>query len=162
MKFREYDLQEGNHFMAMEYYALMLNRTFMVLLTPTHLVGVKVNGPISSEGGKDALTRAVTRAMAVQDVNNPYAYGREKYLKALDDLDLYEEEILKQSGGNFRLAYAVISSVQHDPRKKWGMGPYPHDGKIYVITKTGQKKELILIGKQDGAAIAQAIQQKLG
>jgi hypothetical protein len=161
MKFSEYDLQEGNHFVAIEYYALILNRTFMVLLTPTHLVGVKVNGPISAEGGKDALTRAVTRAMAVQDVNNPYAYGREKYLKAVDDLDLFGEEILQKSGGNFRLAYTDIASVQHDPRKKWGMGPYPHDGKIYVTTKAGQKKELIPVGKQEGAAIAQAIQQKL-
>lgn len=78
MKFSEYALQEGNHFMAMEYYALMLNRTFIVLLTPSHLVGVKVNGLISAEGGRDALTRAITHAMAVQDVNNPYAYGREK------------------------------------------------------------------------------------
>lgn len=162
MKFSEYTLQEGNHFMAMEYYALMLNRTFMVLMTTSHLVGVKVNGLISAEGGIDALTRAITHAMAVQDVNNPYAYGREKYLKAVDDLDLYGEEILQKSGGNFRLAYADIASVHHDPRKKWGMGPYPHDGKIYVTTKAGQKKELILLGKQDGAAIAQVIAQKVG
>lgn len=148
--------------MAMEYYALLLNRTFMVLLTPSHLIGVKVNGLISAEGGRDALTRAITHALAVQDVNNPYAYGREKYLKAVDDLDLYGEEILQQSGGNFRLAYADIASVRHDPRKKWGMGPYPHDGKIYVTTKAGQQKELILLGKQDGAAIAQLIAQKIG
>jgi hypothetical protein len=161
MKFSAYDLQEGNHFMALEYYALMLNRTFLVLLTPTHLVGVKVNGLLSAEGGADPLTRALTRVMAVQDVNNPYAYGREKYLKALDDLDLFGEQILQKNRGNFRLAYADIVSVQHDPRKKWGMGPYPHDGKLYVTTKTGQQKELILIGKQAGAAIAQAIQQKL-
>lgn len=162
MKFSAYELQEGNHFMALEYYALILNRTFLVLLTPMHLVGVKVNGPISAEGGKDALTRAITHAMAVQDVNNPYAYGRERYLKAVDDLDLFGEEILQKSRGNFRLAYADIASVQHDPRKKWGMGPYPHDGKIYLTTKAGQKKELIPVGQQNGAAIAQAIQRKIG
>ncbi|WP_210521680.1 hypothetical protein [Hymenobacter terricola] len=162
MRFHEYALQEGNHFMAVEYYALMLNRTFLVLVTPTHLVGVKVNGLLSAEGGRDPFTRAITRVMAVQDKNNPYAYGREKYLKEVDELDLYGAEILGKSGGNFRLAYGDIASVTHDPRSKWGMGPYPHDGKVYVTTKTGQKKELIPIGQQDGAAIAQAIQQKLG
>ncbi|MGI4870456.1 MAG: hypothetical protein ACRYFX_04670 [Janthinobacterium lividum] len=161
MKFSEFDLQEGNHFMAVEYYALMMNRTFMVLLTPTHLVGVKVNGMLSVEGGKDPLTRAVTRALAVQDVNNPYAYGRESYLKEVDSLDLNGAEILKKSGGNFRIAYEDIASVKYDSSKKWGMGPYPHDGKIYVTTKAGQKKELIVIGQQDGAAIAQAIQKKM-
>ncbi len=147
--------------MAVEYYALMLNRTFIVLLTPTQLVGVKVNGMLSVEGGRDPLTRAVTRAMAVQDKNNPYAYGQGKYLKEVDNLDLDGEEILKKSGGNFRIAYADMASVKYDPSKKWGMGPYPHDGKVYVTTKTGQKKEFIIIGEQDGAAIAQAIQKKI-
>lgn len=147
--------------MAVEYYALMLNRTLIVLLTPTHLLGVKVNGMLSVEGGKDPITRAITRAMAVQDVNNPYAYGRGKYLNEVAELDLASEEIIQKSSGNFRLAYADITNVQHDPRKKWGMGPYPHDGKVYVTTKAGQKKELILVGQQNGAAVAQAIQAKL-
>jgi hypothetical protein len=161
MKFGEFELQEGNHFMAVEYYALLLNRTFMVLLTPTHLVGVKVNGMLSVEGGRDPLTRAITRAMAVQDKTNPYAYGQGKYLKEVDKLDLAGEEIIKKSSGNFRIAYADIAAVNYDPSKKWGMGPYPHDGKVHVTTKTGQKKEFIMIGEQDGAAIAQAIQKKI-
>ena len=77
MRFYEYALQQGNHFMAVEYYALMLNRTFLVLVTPTHLVGVKVNGLLSAEGGRDPFTRALARAMAVQDKNNltlPYYF----------------------------------------------------------------------------------------
>jgi hypothetical protein len=51
--------------------------------------------------------------------------------------------------------------VHYDSSKKWGMGSYPHDGKVHVTTKTGQKKEFIMIGEQDGAAIAQAIQKKI-
>ena len=162
MKFHEFERQEGNHFVALEYYALMLNRTLMVLLTPTHVVGVKVKGMLSVESGADPTTRTVTRAMAVQDVEEPYAYVKDKYLKKVADMELIGEEILRASSGNFRIAYGDIMSVKHDPRKKWGMGYYPHDGKVYITTKTGLKKELILIGLQNGAAVAQSIENKLG
>ena len=162
MKFQEFERQENNHFIAVEYYALMLNRTLMVLLTLTHLIGVKVKGLLSVEGGANPITRLLTRAMAVQDVDNPYAYVKEKYLKEVADMALAGEKILRASSGNFRLAYANIASVHHDSRKKWGMGPYTHDGKIHLTTKTGTKKEFIMIGLQDGAAVAQAIASKLG
>jgi hypothetical protein len=44
MTLQEFGLREENHFVAMEYYRLIMNRTFLVLLTPEYLVGLKVNG----------------------------------------------------------------------------------------------------------------------
>ena len=75
MTIAEFLAAERNHFIAMEYYWVMLNRTFLVLLTDDALVGLKVNGAVSVEGGRDAITRGITRAMAVKgDLTNPYSY----------------------------------------------------------------------------------------
>ena len=44
--------------------------------------------------------------------------------------------------------------------KKWGMGYYPHDGKVYVKTKNGKKKEFIILGSQSGKEIENWIKKK--
>lgn len=53
MKFKDFVLKEGNHFVAMEYYNLILNRTYLCLLTEDYLIGLKVNGIVGVEGGKN-------------------------------------------------------------------------------------------------------------
>lgn len=49
MKFEDFELKDNNHFVAMQYYGLILNRTFLVLLTNDLLIGIKVNGLVSVE-----------------------------------------------------------------------------------------------------------------
>jgi hypothetical protein len=33
------------------------------------------------------------------------------------------------------------------------MGEYPHDGKVYVTTKDGKRREFIILGNQSGESI---------
>ncbi len=40
------------------------------------------------------------------------------------------------------------------------MGYYPHDGKVYIETFDGMKKELIVLGNQSGRKIADLILTK--
>jgi len=49
MKIREFEFTPDNHFVAMEYYWLILNRTFLILITDKELIGIKVHGPIGVE-----------------------------------------------------------------------------------------------------------------
>ena len=155
-----YRLFEGNHFIAMEYYGLILNRTFLVLLTEQQMIGVVANGLVSVTNNADPLTSIVTDSLAIHgDLHNPLSYLNEKYLRRVGKLDLLSDGFLKTNGAHFRIRFDDISEVTYDPRKKWGMGYYPHDGRVYV-TVHGKKREFIVLGNQSGRAIADWIEGK--
>ena len=160
MTLAEFTVQEDNHFVAMEYYKLILNRTFLILFYKDQIIGVQANGVISAQVSPHSLeslaTYAATKHMMVMgDLSNPHSYLKNKYLMNMANLDLLEDEFLKRNG-NFRINKNDIKSVHYDPSKKWGMGQYPHDGKVYLETSTG-KREFIILGDQSGAQIANKI-----
>lgn len=160
MTITEFLAAERNHFVAMEYYWLMLNRTFLILLTDDALVSLKVNGAVSVEGGRDAITREITRAMSVKgDLTNPYSYIKSSYAAKYENANVSGESILSLDKSNFTIPYKDIVDVSFDKSKKWGMGPYPHDGKVFVTTKDGSKREFIILASQSGESIAQAISE---
>lgn len=161
MKFKEFELNSDNHFVAMQYFGLILNRTFLVLLTKDQIIGIKVNGIISVESGGNRLVKELSNTMTVKgDLQNPYSYIKSKYLDRVKDLELVDTEILKQDKSNFVIYRADIFNAYHDPKKKWGMGYYPHDGKVYVLTNDGKKKEFIILGNQSGNKVASLILKK--
>ena len=74
MKLKDIELTNTNHFIAMQYYGLILNRTYLVLITSNHLIGLVANGLASVQGG-DPLTSVLTSKMAVDgDLMNPLSY----------------------------------------------------------------------------------------
>lgn len=162
MRLADFKLVEGNHFVTMEYYALILNRTLLVLLTETYLVGVVANGLVGVRSGADPLTAIITAKLSIHgDLDNPLSYLNEKYLNRAKDLDLYGINLLRMNRANFRIRFDDISGVTYDPRKKWGMGYYPHDGRVYVSTQ-GKRREFIILGNQSGRDIAGWIARKSG
>lgn len=161
MKFKDFKLNSSNHFIAMQYFGLILNRTFLVLLTKDQIIGIKVNGLVSVESGGNILAKELSNTMTVKgDLQNPYAYVKSKYLDRVQDLELVDTDILKQDKSNFVIHRADINNAYYDPKKKWGMGYYPHDGKVYVATNDGKKKEFIILGNQSGHKIASLILTK--
>lgn len=160
MKFRELELTETNHFVAMEYYLLMLNRTFLLVIYGDFLFGIKVNGLISIEAGADPIARKLSQAMAVRgDLENPSSYIKAKYLKLIEDIDLTSSDFFRVDKSNFRIKLSDIKEATYDPKKKWGMGYYPHDGKVYVTTKDNKKREFIILGIQSGEEISSSIKR---
>jgi hypothetical protein len=160
MKLKEFNFEKGNHFVAMEYYGLILNRTFVVLLNQNGLTGLKVNGLVSVQGG-DPITFAITSLMSVNgDTSNPYSYIKASYLKKLENLDLTSREILDVSSCNFNLSSRDIEEVTFTTKKKWGMGPYPHDGRVFVKLRSGKKREFIILGNQSAEDITNWINKK--
>ena len=154
LKLSDFELKEGNHFIAMQYYGLILNRTFLVLITDDYLIALKVNGIVSVEVNHgNPITRKITNSLAIKDdLENPYSYAKNSFLNRLADKDIYSEDILKDSSCNFRIPKSDILEVLYDKKKKWGMGSYPHDGKVFI--KTNNKKiEFIILGQQSGEKI---------
>lgn len=161
MKFKDFALKDNNHFVAMQYYRLILNRTFLVLLTHYVLIGIKVNGLVSIESGGNIIAKELSATMTIKgDLQNPYSYIKTKSIDRIKDCELLDGSILIQNKSNFVIKRADIKNAYYDPKKKWGMGYYPHDGKVYIETFDGRKKEFIILGNQLGHKIASLILTK--
>ena len=158
MKLKDIELTDKNHFVAMEYYFLILNRTFLIIKTKDFLIGIQGNGLVSVEGGKDTLTRQITSNLAIKgDLTNPYSYLKNKHLEKIADLDLIDGSILEVNKTNFLIKTSDIKSATYNPAKKFGMGPYPHDGRVTIETYYNNKREFIILGNQSGESIANFI-----
>lgn len=154
MSLEEYLRNQGKYFIAMEYYRLILNRTFLILITQEDLIGLKINGMISAEHPSSIITNTVLSDMIIDsDRTKAWSYAKSQYLDALKGLDINKSKILQQPSPNFKISRQKIERVNHDTTKKWGMGNYPHDGKIHLFTQDGQKRAFIILGNQSGKAI---------
>jgi hypothetical protein len=151
MTIREFKFTSDNHFVAMEYYWLILNRTFLILITDNELIGIKVHGPIGVESN-DAVSKLLPLTVD-GDLQNPYAYISAKYIERIKDVDLKSNNFLRADSSNFRINKSDIIETAYDETKKWGMGYYPHDGKVYVRTRDNKKREFIILGSQSGEEI---------
>ncbi len=155
MKITDFKFTPENHFVAMEYYWLIMNRTFLILITEKELIGIKVHGPISVES-TDHLVNLLPLTID-GDLQNPYSYISTKYIDRIKDVELESTQFLKINRSNFRINRTDIVDVSYDKTKKWGMGYYPHDGKVYVKTRDYHKREFIILGTQSGENIKNRI-----
>lgn len=170
MKLEEIKLTDNNHFIAMEYYGLILNRSYLVIFVENHMLGLICNGVVSSDvdanpgtydrGTRKLIKAAVSPFVIAGDLDSPSSYINENNVRKYDGVDLLSENILDVHKRNFRYSWSDISSIRHDEKKKWGMGDYPHDGKIY-ITIEGRTRELIPLGRQSGKTIVANIERRL-
>jgi len=163
MTLKEIGLKKGNHFIAMEYYGLILNRTFLVLITEEHLVGLKVNGFVSSNmvfdptSLIDIATTVLENYADDSDLDNPYSYIKKRYIKKVENLNIAGSEILAANSSNFRIERKNISQAHYNATRKLSMAEYPHDGVVNIRYAQGSKREFIILGKQSGEQIAQWI-----
>jgi hypothetical protein len=138
------------YFIAMEYKG-MSNCIYKVFITDSLIMCAKVNGYITVEPSFGMGTVVPREVMHI-----PEAYVNRnmegKYAGLLSD----NQQFMKADKANFIIRKSGIARIYHNPEKKWGMGYYPHHGRIIIQTKTKVKgynnsleRELILIGDQD-------------
>jgi hypothetical protein len=155
---KDIELTSKNHFIAMEYYMLLLNRTYLILITPDKIIGILGNGLISLETSGDPLSNKIASKFAVRgDLRNPHAYLKEKYIREVENVNLSDQSILRKHRANFIIQKSDIIDSWHDPTKKWGMGYYPHDGKVYIKKRKSRTREFIILGSQSGEDIAHQV-----
>jgi len=151
MRIGNYDLSKTDHFVAMEYCWLILNRTYLLILDEANIFGVKVGGLVSA--GNDPF--AVRGGL-----ENPYSYVNERYVGKLMTIDLSGIDLFQASAENFRFKYGEIESVEYTSKKKWGMAHYPHDGRVFIECG-GKRREFIIMGSQSGSEICSAIEGRV-
>jgi hypothetical protein len=130
-------------FVAMEYFALILNRSFIFFITAEGLWGLKFRGPVSSRW--------------------PEFY---KPIEAfLDDPEMEPGSIafneFIDDPKAFLIPYDEIKSAQFVAKAKWGMGPISHSGILTLALVKGGRREFILLGAAYGDGIRNAIAARL-
>ncbi len=126
-------------FVAMEYYYLILNRTYLVFSAPEGLFGWKVCGPVSN-------------------ANRLYF---EPFAEMLNDPRFMRDKMgiqkLSKLRGGFFIPRSEIASVKINDKQKWGMGGVPHSGRILVRSTSGKTREFVLLGSVYSASIQEMI-----
>ncbi|MGH9640760.1 MAG: hypothetical protein ACRD3Y_11915, partial [Bryobacteraceae bacterium] len=122
-------------FVAMEYYWLVMNRTYVVFIAPEGLYGWLAQGPVAAPG---------------RDCFEPY----DRMLR--DELFMRNRTAIQKLSslrGGFFFGRSEIASVLDDDRKKWGKGGLPHTGTIRLRLISGASREFIVLGKTNTGRI---------
>jgi hypothetical protein len=130
----------GWSFVALEYWALVLNRIYLVYVGDRMLSGACMGGPV--------MALPYPRAAWEQEW-----WLSDRQLRRYAGVDVQGPEFRGRHWANFQLPRAEIADVWFDASPKWGMGTVPYSGRIHVAWRDGHRRELILLGRQDGPAI---------
>ncbi|MHA4810016.1 hypothetical protein ACX0G9_18020 [Flavitalea flava] len=136
------------YFVAMEYKGL-LNCIYKVYVTDSLILGAKVNGYITVQPNF-----GIGHAVGWKVMHIPDAYVNRKMDSKYENILADYEEFMKADKQNFIIRRADVKDIFHDPTPKWGMGYYPHTGKIIIqaintVKNVKPERELILVGDQN-------------
>jgi hypothetical protein len=126
-------------FVAMEYFGLILNRTYVVFIAPEALYGWKARGPVTN-------MQSMYFQPYVQMLNNPALMHDREAVQKLAELK-----------GGFVIARSQILGIEFIRRNKWGMGGIPHTGRIQIRIASGRTREFILLGN----VVSEGIQREI-
>ena len=132
----------------MEYYLLILNRSFDITITTETLSGALVRGVMASHGPAFAAGVGAARETGRAEVlfhRDAVASAREHEPGSPGYLALHR--------ANFSVPRSVVLGLRFDPRKKWGMGLVPHSGRIHLSMRDGTNREFILLAEHDGSRL---------
>ncbi|MGA7713517.1 MAG: hypothetical protein WCA81_16575 [Rhizomicrobium sp.] len=136
-------------FAAMQYYALILNRTYKVFIADTMLCGAKVLGLVASPPADSAVSHQQDYWVSTLSAT------------LYEHLNVTSAIFLRLSFSNFQIRWHDISRIDFNPKRKWGMGNVPHSGRIILRLRSGRSRELILLGDQDGEALKRTIEDSM-
>lgn len=131
-------------FVAMEYYWLALNRTYVIFIAPEGLYGWLAQGPVAAP-------------------DHAYFEPYERMLR--DELFTRNHAVIQKLSllrGGFFFGRSEIASIVDDDRKKWGMGELPHTGTIRVRLVSGESREFIVLGRTNTGRIRHKIISIMG
>lgn len=135
------------NFIAMEYYAGILNRTFLVSVFANGIGAIRVRGVMANPG-----------YIAKNIANNPMTYVNSAILKRYSNVSSDPTSFLNLDDANFYYSMRDIASISTDMSRKWGMGNVRYSGRIVLHLAKSKTRELILLGAQDVQRIADEMQ----
>ena len=151
-------------FYAMEYVNIIGNRILKVWITSERIFAAKVKG-MTSETTRYSFINNTSLVVDRRKRNSPQEYANQTEEARYSEVDfnsINSIEFLEMNKGNFIITKTNIEDSYHNPAKKWGMGRYPHNGRIILRLKKESsnnktKREFILIGKQNKNRILNSI-----
>ena len=109
--------EEESKFIAMEYYGLFLNRTFLICFTENFLIGFKIANLITLETEYDFLIYPFIKVVqSNSDFNCINTYIENKYKKHIPIGNI------NKNTASFIIEYSKIKNVKFNENKKFGMG----------------------------------------
>ncbi|MEP6715822.1 MAG: hypothetical protein ABJC09_09610 [Terriglobia bacterium] len=127
----------------MQYFALVLNRSFLVFITDEGLQGWKFAGPVTAQ----------------------YPEFYKPIEELLDDPEMSPGSAafneLMRGPNTFVIPYGEIRSVDFAGKTKWGMGRILHSGILTLGLPEGGNREFVLLGAAYGEGIRNAILMRI-
>ncbi|MFD2034021.1 hypothetical protein ACFSKL_04420 [Belliella marina] len=156
---------QTKEFTAMEYVGGIGNRILKVWVTDSLIFAAKVKG-LTSVTTYSPLDNTQL-VVSPEKRNNPDFYVDEEksiLYSHIDFSSITPKKFLEIDNKNFVIRKIDILESYHKSKKKWGMGGYTHNGRIFVISTPNEfnskkKRELILIGDQDEKPILEWIKK---
>ena len=134
-------------FLAMEYYAGILNRSYALMVTKNTVCGAKVLGVISSP----------VTVSGVYKWKDPRNFIAQKTIDKYRSIDPESPAFLNVNKDNFQIPCSSIKGIGFTSRKKMSMGGVSHSGSLFIQLENGRKREFILLGNQKGEEIERLI-----
>lgn len=134
-------------FAAMEYYAIILNKTYKVFVSDAMLCGAKVRGLVSNPA-----------SLSPQMANQAF-WVQTRSAQIYEHIAVTSEDFVKVNSANFQIRWREIASIEYRAGRKWGMGNVPHSGRLVIRLRSGKSRELILLGEQNGEALKARLDQ---
>ncbi len=134
-------------FLAMEYYSLILNRSYAVVVKKNAICGAKVFGAVGSP----------RNAIGAYLWSDPRNFISRKTLETYNAVDPESTAFLAVDKVNFQIPCASVQGVGFTSRKKMSMGGVPHSGSLFVHLTDGRKREFILLGNQTGEEVERLV-----
>jgi hypothetical protein len=128
-------------FVALEYYALVMNRVRLILITTDELIALNAGGPI-------AAPHYLSQAWYM-----PLSYPSERKMRRYERVVVFPtENIVRMCWANWKCNISGISDISFKNGSKWGMGSVPYSGRLTFLAQ-GRNCDLILVGNQNGREI---------
>lgn len=131
-------------FVAMEFFWIILNRTFVVFAAREGLYGWKAAGPVTNSNRK--------YFEPLQEMLEDKEFMR--------DLPLIQK--LAGLADGFFVQQSEIASVTSDDDSQWGMGGIAHSGHVRVRLNSGKSRKFILLGEAIPEQVRDRIISALG
>ncbi|WMX13212.1 hypothetical protein [Aureispira sp. CCB-E] len=142
-------------FYAMEYINIIGNRILKVWITPKYIFAAKVKGFTSEYTGISFYDQNLAIHPLLRLEPKAYVNSKEenKYSRFFFE-KMSPQQFMRLNKENFVIHKNKIKRIDYTKKKKWGMGNYPHTGRIFIKTEKNEfnkknNREFIIIADQN-------------
>ncbi|MFC4232491.1 hypothetical protein ACFOW1_11345 [Parasediminibacterium paludis] len=163
MTLKDFVLTDTNNFVVCERYLLFFKRIYLVLITKNYLIGLVCNKQLKLANNDELFANKKTNLQALEsksgDALNRFSYLSIEYIRKIENKYLFDQSIFGVQKANFRIDRNDLKRIDFNPEKV-DLGEYPNSGTLTLEASRHERKELIVLGNQNGDNIIKWIQTR--